>query len=115
MVGDYFFTCDSIWMADKLTEKRNGNEKSAKVFIYHFAQTSSANPWPEWTGVMHGYEIEFVFGAPIAIQLLTKRTKIEREETFSKKVIQYWTSFATTGVPRLKNSSGREVWPAYDG
>ncbi|GMR36697.1 hypothetical protein PMAYCL1PPCAC_06892 [Pristionchus mayeri] len=113
MVGDYFFTCDSLWMADKLTEKRNG--KSGKVFIYHFAQTTSANPWPEWTGVMHGYEIEFVFGAPLVNQSAYKKEKIDREEKFSKKVIEYWTSFATNGYPRLKNSSHRELWPAYDG
>lgn len=115
MVGDYFFTCDSLWMADKLTEKRNGKEKTGQVFIYHFAQTTSANPWPEWTGVMHGYEIEFVFGAPLVNASAYKKEKIDREEKFSKKVIEYWTSFATNGSPRLKNSSNREIWPAYDG
>lgn len=115
MVGDYFFTCDSLWMADKLTEKRNGKEKSGKVFIYHFAQTTSANPWPEWTGVMHGYEIEFVFGAPLVNPSSYKKEKIEREEKFSRKVIEYWTSFATTGSPRLKNSVPKDNWPSYDG
>ncbi|KAF8361672.1 ace-3 [Pristionchus pacificus] len=87
MVGDYFFTCDSLWMADMLSEKRNGKSKSGKVFIYHFAQTTSANPWPEWTGVMHGYEIEFVFGAPLANPSSYKKEKVDREQKFSKKVM----------------------------
>lgn len=54
----------------------------------------SANPWPKWTGVMHGYEIEYVFGVPIYNET-AGYTK--REQVLSEKVIQYWSSFATTG------------------
>lgn len=88
MVGDYFFTCDSIWLADQM------DDASGNVFIYYFDQHSSANPWPEWTGVMHGYEIEYVFGVPI-YNLTAGYTS--REKTLSHKIIQYWSSFATTG------------------
>lgn len=34
MVGDYFFTCDSIWLADQMVDA------VGKVFIYYFDQFS---------------------------------------------------------------------------
>ncbi|CAJ0585565.1 unnamed protein product, partial [Mesorhabditis spiculigera] len=108
MVGDYFFTCDSIWLADKVAADPTNN---AQVYIYYFDQHSSANPWPEWTGVMHGYEIEYVFGVP-----LYNKTAgyTRREEIFSRKVIDYWTTFATTGVPSVHGSKNHAIWPKYD-
>ncbi|KAL6734314.1 hypothetical protein Aduo_004870 [Ancylostoma duodenale] len=109
MVGDYFFTCDSIWLADKIPRHQ---ERSGHVYVYYFDQPSSANPWPKWTGVMHGYEIEYVFGVPIYNET-AGYTK--REQVLSEKIIQYWSSFATTGVPRLKDSKATDIWPEYDG
>ncbi|XGW12709.1 hypothetical protein V3C99_013402 [Haemonchus contortus] len=109
MVGDYFFTCDSIWLADQF---RQNVERTGQVYIYYFDQPSSANPWPKWTGVMHGYEIEYVFGVPIYNES-AKYTK--REQILSEKIIQYWSSFATTGVPRLRDAKSTDIWPEYDG
>ncbi|KHJ77603.1 hypothetical protein OESDEN_22777, partial [Oesophagostomum dentatum] len=109
MVGDYFFTCDSIWLAAKIPRHR---PKAGRVYVYYFDQPSSANPWPKWTGVMHGYEIEYVFGVPIYNET-AGYTK--REQILSEKIIQYWSSFATTGVPRLKDSKATDIWPEYDG
>ncbi|CAI4233388.1 unnamed protein product [Auanema sp. JU1783] len=109
MVGDYFFTCDSIWFADEVP-KQNGH--TGKVFVYYFDEPSSANPWPKWTGVMHGYEIEFVFGVPLYNQT-AGYTK--RERTLAEKVIQYWTSFANTGIPTLREEKSTDIWPEYDG
>lgn len=34
MVGDYFFTCDSIWLTDHM---KNG---SGKIYVYYFDQRS---------------------------------------------------------------------------
>uniref|UniRef100_A0A0N5AG41 Carboxylic ester hydrolase n=1 Tax=Syphacia muris TaxID=451379 RepID=A0A0N5AG41_9BILA len=107
MVGDFYFTCDSLWFAEEYRRIGNG-----KIFIYYFDQPSSANPWPKWTGVMHGYEIEFVFGVP----LFNKTAGYSaREVHFSEKIIEYWKSFAETGVPRLKGTTKRstEQWPEY--
>uniref|UniRef100_A0AC35FDY8 Carboxylic ester hydrolase n=1 Tax=Panagrolaimus sp. PS1159 TaxID=55785 RepID=A0AC35FDY8_9BILA len=105
MVGDYFFTCDSIWLADQM------DDGEGKVFIYYFDQPSSANPWPSWTGVMHGYEIEYVFGVPI---YNTTAGYTSREKTLSHKMIQYWSSFAKDGVPRLtKHHRESPEWPQY--
>ncbi|CAI5443647.1 unnamed protein product [Caenorhabditis angaria] len=115
MVGDYFFTCDSVWLAHnypKLAEKRGDQ---SKVFVYYFNQPSSANPWPKWTGVMHGYEIEFVFGVPI-YNKTAAYTKAE--VNVAEKVIDWWTTFAATGVPTLRNSSlssKKITWEQYDG
>jgi carboxylesterase type B len=105
MVGDYFFTCDSIWLADQM------DDAPGKVFIYYFDQPSSANPWPEWTGVMHGYEIEYVFGVPI---YNTTAGYTSREKTLSHKMIQYWSTFAKDGVPKLtKHHRESPEWPEY--
>uniref|UniRef100_A0A915D504 Carboxylic ester hydrolase n=1 Tax=Ditylenchus dipsaci TaxID=166011 RepID=A0A915D504_9BILA len=104
MVGDYFFTCDSLWLADQMDD-------AGRVYIYYFDQPSSANPWPAWTGVMHGYEIEYVFGVPI---YNTTAGYTNRERVLSQKMINYWSSFAATGVPTLKNTKAEtEEWPQY--
>uniref|UniRef100_A0A914EQ86 Carboxylic ester hydrolase n=1 Tax=Acrobeloides nanus TaxID=290746 RepID=A0A914EQ86_9BILA len=105
MVGDYFFTCDSLWLADEF------DDSSGQVYIYYFDQPSPANPWPKWTGVMHGYEIEYVFGVPI---YNTTAGYINRDQALSRKMIQYWSSFAANGVPKLDKSNKEVDWPAYN-
>lgn len=88
----FYFTCDSIWLADQMADAP-GN-----VYIYYFDQPSSANPWPSWTGSMHGYEIEYVFGIP-TYNLTAGYTN--REKVLSTKMMQFWTSFASTGYLTL--------------
>lgn len=44
-------------------------------------------------GVIHGYEIEFVFGLP-----LEKRLNYTlEEEKLSQRMMKYWANFARTG------------------
>ncbi|KFD54315.1 hypothetical protein M514_04857 [Trichuris suis] len=102
LIGDYFFTCDSLWFAEQLLEAR-----AAKVYVYHFKHRASTNPWPAWAGVMHAYEIEFVFGLP----LLYPGNYTPQEEEFSKEIIKYWTTFATSGKPEVPK--GTLSWPEY--
>lgn len=65
------------------------NLNSGESFNY-----SSANPWPQWAGVMHGYEIEFVFGVPL---YNTTAPYTNQERIFSGKILKYWTNFANYG------------------
>lgn len=67
------------------------------VFVSWFQRTSS-NLWGDWMGVMHGDEIEYVFGRPL--NLSTPFTDQERE--LSLRIIQHFSRFALSGcVPTL--------------
>lgn len=63
------------------------------VFYYYFNHRSSGNPWGNWMGVMHGDEINFVFGVPIRPN--SRYTDDEKE--LSLHMMQLWSNFSKTG------------------
>ncbi|XP_043974963.1 acetylcholinesterase-like [Gambusia affinis] len=99
MVGDVLFSCPVIDFATRYA-KRGG-----KTFLYFFDHVSSTNPWPKWAGVMHGYEIEFVFGMP----LNESRRFTWDEMTVSKKIMQHFGNFSRTGNPGFNGGD----WPLF--
>lgn len=101
-LGDYFFTCDSIEFADIVSDELYGS-----VYSYYFTRRSSANPWPQWMGAMHGYEIEYVFGLPLRSPHLYDPSELELEVSFSTEIMEFWGNFARTGEPV-------EFWPKYN-
>ncbi|KAF7639230.1 Carboxylic ester hydrolase [Meloidogyne graminicola] len=101
-LGDYFFTCDSVKFADIVSDEIYGS-----VFSYYFTRRSSANPWPLWMGVMHGYEIEYVFGLPLRSPHNYDPDELELEIAFSTKIMEFWGHFARTDEPV-------EFWPKYN-
>ncbi|XP_043933097.1 acetylcholinesterase isoform X2 [Protopterus annectens] len=79
----------------------------SKVYTYFFEHRASNLAWPEWMGVLHGYEIEFVFGLP-----LNKTLKYNREEELlSRKMMTFWATFARTGNPN--NQMEQTRWPEF--
>ncbi|XP_054436278.1 cholinesterase isoform X2 [Pteronotus mesoamericanus] len=102
VVGDYNFICPALEFTKKFSDL--GND----AFFYHFEHQSSKLPWPEWMGVMHGYEIEFVFGLP-----LERRVNYTKpEEILSRSIMKRWANFAKYGNPDgTQNSSTR--WPVF--
>lgn len=86
MLGDADFLCPTTSFADSYAADNQ------KVFLYHFLHHTSGNPWPKWMGVMHGYEIDHVFGVPLRGAPYTAK-----EAELSRRIMAYWTNFAKTG------------------
>ncbi|KAJ8007745.1 hypothetical protein DPEC_G00097400 [Dallia pectoralis] len=89
---------------------KDGN--SGGVYLYLFDHRASNLAWPEWMGVIHGYEIEFVFGLP-----LEKRLNYTAEEDkLSRRMMRYWANFARTGNPNINfdgTVDSRRRWPQF--
>ncbi|KAM6987714.1 acetylcholinesterase-like [Tautogolabrus adspersus] len=98
LVGDQMF-CPHLEFAERYS-KRGG-----KSFLYSFDHRSSANPWPSWMGVMHGDEIEFVFGMPLNVSLGYTKNEVN----MTKKFMKHWANFARTGNPGIDGA----VWPMF--
>ncbi|XP_030636561.1 acetylcholinesterase isoform X2 [Chanos chanos] len=85
---------------------------SGGVYLYLFDHRASNLAWPEWMGVIHGYEIEFAFGLPLEKRL----NYTAEEEKLSRRMMRYWANFARTGNPNI-NVDGfmdsRKRWPVF--
>ena len=91
MVGDYHLTCSVNDFAYRYAEM--GANNAVNVFMYYFTHRSSTHYWPSWTGVLHGDEINFVFGEP----LNPTKGYLPHEVALGKKMMRYWANFARTG------------------
>lgn len=61
--------------------------------IVCWGQRTSTSLWGEWMGVMHGDEIEYVFGHPLNMTLQYNA----RERDLSLRIMQAYSRFALTG------------------
>ncbi|KAJ4935399.1 hypothetical protein JOQ06_016935 [Pogonophryne albipinna] len=99
LVGDYLFISPLLEFA------RSYSKHGGKTFLYSFDHRSSVNPWPKWMGVMHGYEIEFIFGMPLNASLGYTKNEVNMTKNFMK----HWANFARVGNPGLVGAS----WPVF--
>lgn len=88
ILGDFIFACPTIKFANKVSEAYPEN-----VYFYKFSHRSRANQWPSWMGVIHGQEIEFVFGSP----LLNPDLYDSNDVFTSRNIMSYWANFARNG------------------
>ncbi|XP_037124588.1 acetylcholinesterase-like [Syngnathus acus] len=99
LVGDRFFVCPLLEFAHRYSQQ------GSKMFQYFFDHQSSLNPWPAWMGVLHGYEIEFVFGMPLNGTWGYTMTEVN----MTKKFLKHWGNFARTGNPGIDGVA----WPLF--
>lgn len=69
------------------------NILNANIFYYYNFQRTSTSLWGEWMGVMHGDEMEYVFGHPLNMSLQYHN----RERDLAAHIMQSFTRFALTG------------------
>ncbi|CAH8452054.1 unnamed protein product [Heterobilharzia americana] len=109
--GDLDFACPTLNFADQVARL-----PGAKVFLYHFNKRTQSLPLPNWTGVMHGYEIEYVFGMPNDPEFSKQFYAFtDEEKQISSSIMKMWTNFAKTGHPS-KSETGeifQPEWPLY--
>ena len=105
VVGDFFFVCPCNYFAMQYAE--HGNQVYYYYFnhvsidtgglnctsIYSFYQRTSSNPWGDWMGVLHGDEIDYVFGNP----LNQSRRYTDDEAELSRRIMKHYAHFAKYG------------------
>lgn len=87
-VGDSAFKCPIIHLAQLYARS-----PTSSVYLYEFNHRPSISDWPDWSGSLHGDEIQFVFGLP----LRAGSNYTTDEQKLSQEMMQYWTNFAKTG------------------
>ncbi|XP_057711661.1 acetylcholinesterase isoform X2 [Corythoichthys intestinalis] len=111
IVGDHNVICPLAFFARAFAQ-HNALKSNAGVFLYLFDHRASNLPWPEWMGVIHGYEIEFVFGLPLD----KKFNYTQDEEKLSRRTMRYWANFARSGNPNMNvdgTVENRKRWPQF--
>ncbi|VDK86807.1 unnamed protein product [Dibothriocephalus latus] len=99
MSADMEFVCGTIKFAQLIAQLPQG-----RVQFYHFVHKTKDNGFPDWTGAMHGYEIEYVFGMPFSNDFRENFYNFTDEERqLSRKIMRYWANFARTGYVSSTN------------
>ncbi|CAL8104904.1 unnamed protein product [Calicophoron daubneyi] len=111
LLGDLEFKCPTLQFAELASAVPGTN-----VYVYSFERRTEATTMPEWLGVMHGYEIEYVFGMPFSEKFKREYyTFSSAEQEISKKIMTYWGNFAKYGNPNQNDDSTVNLvrWPLF--
>ncbi|XP_052098949.1 cholinesterase-like [Mytilus californianus] len=103
--SDINFKCPVIEVAQTMSTVNPGNT----VYMYSFEYRALFPPVPEWFGVLHAGENDFVFGAP----LIDSVNYSDTDRYVSKRMMKYWTTFAKTGNPNFCKDTCND-WNRYD-
>lgn len=103
-VGDSQFICSLNHFAHVYASA------GQNVYMYFLTQRYSVNPWPRWTGVLHGDDIVFTFGEALKQGLNYSKADAD----LSRTMMNYWTNFAKTGDPnQISGYQNLEEWPLH--
>uniref|UniRef100_A0A0N4Z814 Acetylcholinesterase n=1 Tax=Parastrongyloides trichosuri TaxID=131310 RepID=A0A0N4Z814_PARTI len=92
-IGDFLFNCDNVNFANK----SNINDRYSESYVFEFRKRSTVNPWPQWMGAMHGYELEYVFGLPFRNTSIYNQSILEEEQKYADKIMEIFGNFSKYG------------------
>ncbi|GAB1603547.1 cholinesterase 2-like [Argonauta hians] len=102
MFGDVSFKCPTIEFAQEFSTHSN-------VYVYSFEHRSRVNPWPKWAGIMHGYEIEFVFA-----QALSGKNYSKVDTSVTQMVTSFFANFSKSSNPSGDcPTCTKGIWPKF--
>lgn len=87
ILGDAIFVCPMNKFGAKMAEQ------GKRVYYYRFMHRSKGTPWAPWMGVMHGAEIEYMFGRAI----VNKADYMSEEHELSMRMMDHWANFVHRG------------------
>ena len=96
------------WTAERLVRKQTDVGERGYMYMWDHGY-----PAADAAGLhaFHGSELPYVFGTFEAVPpLWPKLPETASERKLSDAMIDYWSSFAKTGVP---HAAGAALWPAY--
>ncbi|CAG2197038.1 BCHE [Mytilus edulis] len=103
--SDIIFKCPVIRVAQALSTVNPDNT----VYMFSFEYPALFPPLPQWFGVQHTAENEFIFGTP----LIDSINYSDTDRYVSMRMMNYWTSFAKTGNPNFCKDTCND-WNPYD-
>ncbi|OAF70712.1 hypothetical protein A3Q56_01551, partial [Intoshia linei] len=98
LLGDFAFICPTINFARKLESKYKSTKNVQNVILLYVLKYRARNePWPSWLGVIHGSDIQWIFGNPLD----TRSNYTKQEKELAIKMITIWSDFAKNGSSEL--------------
>ena len=92
MLGDGQFTAPMIQLAHLHALY------GAPTYMYAFHYPSRLDTYPRWAGGVHGDDMTYVFGAPLADGIAPFiSTYTRQEKMLTEAILTYWTNFMKTG------------------
>ncbi|CEF59841.1 Acetylcholinesterase [Strongyloides ratti] len=92
IITDLYFHCSIDEFAEQFYKNVQG-----KKYIYTYKQRSTANPWPEWMGAMHGYDLLYIFGWPFRSPGYYNRKGMKREIMHTLNIMDVINGFVKNG------------------
>ncbi|WP_164013869.1 carboxylesterase/lipase family protein [Pyxidicoccus trucidator] len=97
LLRDMLFTMQARWISDQ-------HSKKSSSWRYYFSYVTEADRQENPYGVAHGNEVVYTMGTG-DIFVGSKDVFTDNDRAVSEKVVDYWYSFANTGIP-----SGSVAW-----
>ncbi|CEF61640.1 Carboxylesterase, type B domain-containing protein [Strongyloides ratti] len=92
ILSDFIFDCELSRFAITFA-----NVSTGSTYFYEYNRRSPINPWPKWTGAMHGDDLIDIFGIPFRHPEKYDEQIRQNEKDYSEHVMWAIGNFTTYG------------------